>query len=541
VYGVNLKKPNKQNQVIFYKFYTNAVFSGLKRVWEEIFHFFLMRIKTASISRWPIGLHFFKMGALVFCLVMAFESLGQSYKITLGPSKIGENEAYTITLSAINAELENYSNFPNIPGFSKAGTSSSSSFRNVNGQTSNETSIIQNYLPEKQGSFKLPPFQIKVSGTLVKSPGATIVVGPPVEQKSADPFGANPFAYDPFEDFFGGSRSGEIKAGKADALFSIQTDKEEIWAGEGLNVTMSFLVSDDNSAELDFYDLGNQLADAVKKAKPANCWEENFGIEEIVPRKVRIGKKQYTEYRFYQATWFPLTAKSFTIPQLKWNMVQYKTTLGSGFFGTKRNEEIKPFYSKPIPIKVKELPAHPMRGNVSVGNFQMSTKLDRNMLGLNQGVALDIGIKGEGNISYVPEPQKEKTELLDIYPPNTRQNIQRAGGKITGEKVFSYLLVPKEIGKMEVGKTFYWVYFNTRTGRYDTLRPAAEFKVLNRKKADSQSSISSEDAFFGMVENADKTLLTEEKEDPKITLWVNVSLGFMALTTLLLSFWKRSS
>jgi hypothetical protein len=485
----------------------------------------------------------FKLPFLL-CWLLSVASIpvfAQSYKINLGPSKIGSNEVYTITLTAQNTELDNYSNFPNIPGFSKAGTSSSSSMRNMNGQVSNETSIIQNYMPEKEGVFKLPPFQMKVNGAVIKSPGATITVGPPIEQKSTDPFGANPFAYDPFEDFFGGSRSSEFKSGKADALFSIQADKSEVWAGEGVNVTISFLVSEENAAELEFYNLGDQLANVIKKAKPANCWEENFGIEEIIPRKLRIGKKNYTEYRFYQGTWYPLTAKSFTIPALKWDMLQYKANANSSFFGANRKEEIKPFYSRAINIKVKELPPHPLKGNVSVGQFAMYSNIDRKEVGMNQGVAMDIGIKGEGNISYIPEPQKEKTEMLDVYPPNTRQSIQRAGGKVTGEKVFSYLLVPKEIGKMEVQKSFFWVYFNTRIGRYDTLRPDGIFQVLEGKKASTKSSVSSEDAFFSLIDKADKTLVGAEKEDPDFKFWINISLGFMAVMTLILSFWKRSA
>jgi hypothetical protein len=478
---------------------------------------------------------------LLWVCSAAISLQAQSFKINLGPSKIGLNEVYTITLTALNAEPDNYSNFPNITGFSKAGTSSSSSMRSVNGQVTHETSIIQNYMPEKEGVFKLPPFQMKVNGAVLKSPGASITVGPPVEQKNTDPFGANPFAYDPFEDFFGGARSSELKNGKADAIFSIQTDKTEIWAGAGINVTISFLVAEENAAELEFYNLGEQLAGLIKKTKPSNCWEENFGIEEIVPRKLKLGKKNYTEYRFYQATWYPLVAKNFSIPSMKWEMLQFKTGPGSGFFGSGRKEEIKPFYSKPLEIKVKELPPHPMKGNISVGQFAMETSLDRKQAGLNQGVAMDIAIKGEGNISYIPEPSKEKSELLDIYPPNTRQNIRRAGGKVTGEKIFSYLLVPRETGRMEVQKSFFWVYFNTAKARYDTLRPDGVFRVKEGKKASTRSSVSSEDAFFGLIEKAGKYTLEEEKDEPKLGFWINFSLGFMALVTLIVSFWKRSS
>ena len=30
-----------------------------------------------------------------------------------------------------------------------------------------------------------------------------------------------------------------------------------------------------------FYELGKQLTEIIKKIKPANCWEENFNIENI--------------------------------------------------------------------------------------------------------------------------------------------------------------------------------------------------------------------------------------------------------------------
>ncbi len=473
-----------------------------------------------------------------FCLNVMNGAFAQKLKIVLGPNQIGSNEVFTVTLNAENYDIQEYSAFPNIPGFSKAGTSSSSSMRNINGQVSNETSIIQNYMPTKEGVFKLPPFEMKVGKMATRSPGCIIKVGPPVDQKSTNPFGANPFAYDPFEDFFGKGQSQDFKDVKPDAFFSVQTDKKEIWAGEGINLILSFFVSDENQAELDFYNLGSQLSELVKKLKPSNCWEENFGIEEIVPRKVKIGKKGYTEYRIYQATLFPLVAKSFSIPQLKLDMVSYKIA-GSNFFGANRKEEIKPFYSKPISIKVKDLPPHPLKGNVAVGQFVMEEKIGKKLVGLNQGVGFELAIKGEGNISYIPEPQKIKSELLDVYSPNTNQTVQRAGGRITGQKVFSYLIIPKEIGSIELNKSFNWVYFNVKTMTYDTLRPSGVLKVSESKKMNSKASATAEDSFYGMIEKADNTPIGETRKAHKWLFWINISIGFMAVVTLVLSFMRR--
>ncbi len=462
-------------------------------------------------------------------------ALGQKIKIVLGPSKIGANEIYTITLTAQDQALDDYSNFPNIPGFSKAGTSSSSSMRSMNGQVTNEASIIQNYMPEKEGTFKLPPFSMKVNSNTVKSPGATIVVGPPVDKQANDPFGANPFAYDPFEDFYKKGR--DLPEGKADAMFSIQADKTDIWAGEGVNIIISFLVSDENQADLMFYDIGNQLASIVKKIKPQNCWEENFGIEEINARKVKVGKKNYTEYRIYQATLFPLVAKSFTIPSLKLNMLKSKGS--ASFFGAPAGEEIKPFYSKPVTITVKDLPDHPLKGNVSVGVYSIEEKLLKKRVNINEGVAFEMGIKGEGNISYIQSPLTTKSEMLDMYPPNTQQTIQRAGGRVTGQKTFSYLLVPKEKGNFQVRNAIYWVYFNSKSGQYDTLFPTSVIRVVEGKSASAGASAKAEDSFYAWIEKADPSEIDLVARKNNSLFWINIAMAVMAAITLVVSFLRR--
>lgn len=477
----------------------------------------------------------------VFCLLfyLGFEANSQSIKISLGPNQIGSNEVFTITLTATNQALDEYSNFPTIDGFSKAGTSSSSSMKSINGSVSNETSIIQNYMPTREGSFKLPPFSMKVNGKELRSPGTTIKVGPPVEHKNADPFAIDPFAYDPFEDFFG-NRRGDLKDEKADAFLNLQADKNEVWAGEGVNLILSFLVAEDNRAELDFYDLGNQLAEMVKKLKPDNCWEENFGIEEITPRKVTIGKKPYTEYRIYQSTIYPLTAKSFTIPALTLKMLNYKTAGSATFFGAPKKQEIKGFTSKPVPIVVKELPPHPAKGQVAVGSFTLQESSVPAEVGIQKGVPIELGIKGEGNISYIPEPHIEKSEFVDLYPPNTRQSVQRAAGRVTGEKVFSYLLVPKELGPFELKKVFSWIYFNTVKGRYDTLQPKGQFTAVEGKKETAKSAgVLSQNSFYSLIDEASQKEFSENISKPDWLFWINISMGIMVVTTVWLGLLKK--
>ena len=85
---------------------------------------------------------------LTVFLLIGLEGFAQQVSVQLGPDQIGFNQVFTITITVENDQLKSYSGFPEIPGFAKRGTSSSSSTNIVNGRVSSKQSIIQNYMPK---------------------------------------------------------------------------------------------------------------------------------------------------------------------------------------------------------------------------------------------------------------------------------------------------------------------------------------------------------------------------------------------------------
>jgi len=211
----------------------------------------------------------------------------------------------------------------------------------------------------------------------------------------------------------------------------------------------------------------------------------------------------------------------------------------ASFYGAQGGEEIKPFYSKPVTITVKDLPAHPLKGNVSVGVYSLEEKLLKNRVNINEGVAFEMGIKGEGNISYIQPPLTTKSEMLDMYPPNTQQTIQRAGGRVTGQKTFSYLMVPKEKGNFQVRNAIYWVYFNSKLGQYDTLFPTSVIRVVEGKSASAGVSAKAEDSFYAWIEKADPNEIDLVAKKNESLFWINIAMAVMAAITLVASFIRR--
>lgn len=449
-------------------------------------------------------------GWALFLLILAsfVQASAQSdsdVQIQLGPSEIGENQAWTITVTVNNDRIKSYNNFPDIRGMRKQGTSTSSQTSIVNGRVSSSESVTMTYLPTQQGIFTLSPFQMTVNGKIVQSQGIKIKVGPAVQaQQQQDPFSSF-FNQNPFDDFFGRHETDYVDV-KEDAFLALTTDKPEVYVGEGFNTTLAFYVAENNKAPISWYELGKQLSDILKEIKPVNCWEENFNIENIDGEMVTIGGKPYTKYTIYQATFYPLNAEPVTFPKVGLQMIKYKVATNPTFFGQNRKEGFKTFYTKPKTVRVKELPPFPLRESVAVGDYRLDEKLDHSDVKTGESVKYNFSIYGEGNISSIEKPTVKKDEDFDFYEPNVHQSINRQHGMVTGTKTFSYFLVPKNPGTYNLGKYFQWIYFNPRLKRYDTLKSKLTMDVTGESKKNLAIESNDTGAFYDKIQTADNSI-----------------------------------
>ncbi len=460
----------------------------------------------------------------VFCMFQ--HAFAQSVQVVLGPDEIGENQAWTITVTVQDERLKDFDNFPDITGFRKRGQSTQSTTNIVNGQISSSQSVVMTYLPERQGLFAIPSFTMKVNGKAIDVPGKKVKVGPAVQQQQQrDPFRN---FFDRSDDVFGNGGETEFVDVKEDAFLALTANKDEVFVGEGFNVTLSFYVSQDNRAPLQFYELGKQLADILKKVKPTNCWEENFNIENIDGESVKINGRDYTQYKVYQASYFPLNAEPVVFPSVGLEMIKYKVARNPTFFGQNRKEDFKTFHTKPKRVRVKELPPHPLKDAVAVGDYRLDERIRSTALETGQSMAYSFNIFGEGNISAIEQPTTKTDGPFEFYAPNVRQDINRQHNRVTGNKSFSYFLIPKEPGSYNLGDYFRWVFFNPKTSRYDTLKSKLMVNVTGESK--KNEAILSNDAgnFYDRIETLDNHLVvTNERNWIKWTLnaFIMVMLG----------------
>jgi hypothetical protein len=479
----------------------------------------------------------FQILFLMLLLGLSMVTQGQQIQIQLGPDEIGENQAWTIYVSVSNDQLKSYSSFPDIPGFRKRGTSTQSQTSIVNGQVSSSQGVIMTYTPIQQGIVTVPSFSMKINDQVVAASGKKVKVGPPVQVQARDPFRSLFDSRDPFSDPYGKSEPEYIDI-KEDALLALSTTKDEVYVGEGFTATLSFLVADNNRAPMQFHDLGRQLSDILKKLKPSNCWEENFNIENIEGESVVIQGKGYTQYRIYQATFFPLNAEPVKFPSVGLEMIKFKVAKNPSFFGQNRQEDFKTFYSKARTVRVKELPPHPLQQSVAVGNYRLDEEISSANLKTGQSVAYSFNVSGEGNISSVERPAIPPGGPFDIYEPNVQQNIRREGNRVIGTKSFRYFIVPKEPGQYDLGNHFSWIYFNPSKKAYDTLRSGLTVQVEGESHRNQAIRSTDLGSFYDRIDIADNTLHSSSELD-----WVKttayVFAGLVIAASFILFFRRR--
>jgi hypothetical protein len=428
-----------------------------------------------------------------FCV----KNQAQNIQIILGPDEIALNQAFTITVEVQNDRIKELDGFPEIQGFDRVGQSTSSSTNIINGQYSTTQSIIQNYVPQREGRVVIPPFTMTVNGKTIRSQGKTVTVGPAVQQQRR----YDPFSYDPFEEFFGRRQPQEFIEVKEDAFLALTTDKDDVYVGEGFTATLGLYVSLSNRADLNWPDnISEQLADIKKKITPSNCWEENFKISNLNPEIVNINNKRYRHWKLYQAAFYPLNDESISFPSIDFDMIKYKVAKNQTFFGRSKKADNITFKTKPKTVSVKQLPPHPMKNQVPVGKYFLSEEISDEQLNTGQSFTYEFTVQGEGNISAIDNPTVSKSQDFDFYPPNIRQNINRSNNIVRGSKSFTYYAIPNEPGDFDLGDYVSLVYFDPYEEKYDTLKSDIRLTATGESKKNVAISSNDLGSFYNMID-----------------------------------------
>ena len=150
------------------------------------------------------------------------------------------------------------------------------------------------------------------------------------------------------------------------------------------------------------------------------------------------------------------------------------------FFGRTRSRMVNIICSSGNKtLKVKPLPSNGKPSNFSgaVGEFQFTTKLDRDSIQTNESATLSMRVSGTGNLRMIDLPVFDIPNNLEAYDPKFSESIKLKEIGLTGFKRVEYLLIPRNRGTYKVNSGSF-NYFNPKTKKYVTVdRPSYTLTV----------------------------------------------------------------
>lgn len=363
----------------------------------------------------------------------------------------------------------------------------------VNGKStvSNTTTYTYVVIADKEGDYTIPAAQATVGGKSYTSNSLTIKALPadPTHQQSQSQ-GSNRRQNS-------GSNTNAI--GKDDILLAIDLSKTNVHEGEALVATMKL------------YFRNNSIA-SVEEIKIPDM--EGFTVQDMdLGENVQSTTEQYKggTYRAYPIRrWllFPQRSGEITIkPSSLSAIVQVYTGRRSFWddpFNSYQNVKV-PISSPERVVSVKGLPSgKPASYMNAVGEFGIKAELTSKQVKANDAVIYRLIIEGTGNLKYVREPQPEFPADFEVYDPKSDLQSRVTSSGLMGRKVIEYTIIPRFGGTFTIPAVDF-SYFNTKTGRYETLHTEA-FTLEVEKSANEGNTANNSVDFSGTNQERIKVL-----------------------------------
>ena len=208
----------------------------------------------------------------------------------------------------------------------------------------------------------------------------------------------------------------------------------------------------------------------------------------------------------------------------------------ANFFNTYNvKEEI--ISSKKITINVKDLPS-PKPSNFSggVGNFEISSKTDKNELNANDALTYTVKLTGTGNIELIKPFIIDFPKDFEVYDPKITEKIFQGGNK-RSIKTFEYLLIPRYKGDYKI-PSYNFSFFDTKQKKYVTKKTQVHnINVLKSNNDEgnitsfSQQKIESINNDINYIKNS---TIFSEKTNQTISLNILYFLFFLPLILMVL-------
>lgn len=384
-------------------------------------------------------------------------SFAQTLKVSSdkNPAIVGEQILlqYTINEKGNNFKSPSFNGLKVISG---PNPSTSSNYTFINGKSESKTTTTYSFYIKavKEGTFNITPASIKVKGKKIDSKSYQLKI-----VKGSDRQKANQ------------------KALSDNLYIKVDVSKKNIVVGEQILVTYKLLTRLDlHNTELSALPALNGFW--AKDLETSSRFKRDV-IDGVPYNVATIKKSVLTAQKSGKLIIDPMELKcSIRVQKKQTNRDPFASFFGGGY-----NTQDEFITSKPITINVSELPNSPTNFNGAVGNMDIQSEVDNNIINANDAITYKISIIGTGNIELIEPLNIQFPEDFEVYEPKISNKIFE-GGRKRSVKTFEYLLIPRYKGNYTIPSTSLTVY-NNKSKQY-------EIKTSNEHNLTIQASKTNE-------------------------------------------------
>lgn len=163
---------------------------------------------------------------------------------------------------------------------------------------------------------------------------------------------------------------------------------------------------------------------------------------------------QYTALIIKRVALFPQRAGQLSVGALDMQLGILDEASSSDFPSLFFNQRLNrvPVSSQPLTITVNPLPAGaPNDFSGAVGQFEMTTSVNRNTLSTDDALSVRLQVRGNGDSKRIQPPGNIFPDAFEVYEPKVvEESNYDLDGQLMSEKTFEYLLLPKSAGKYRI-------------------------------------------------------------------------------------------
>ncbi|MDA7578181.1 BatD family protein [Flavobacteriales bacterium] len=377
-----------------------------------------------------------KRHLLILFMLLSTFLFAQELKVSIDKNPVILGEQILLQYS-INAESEKFQipNFNNFRVLSGPNPSTQSSYTFSNGKSESSTTTTYSlYLKaKKEGIYDIPPASVYSSGKKINSKSIKIRV---VKGNT--------------------KQNNELSN---NLFIKVETSKKAIVVGEQILVTYKLLTRVElQNTELSSLPELNGFW--VKDLETSSRFKRDV-INGTAYNVAIIKKSVLTAQRAGDLIIDPLELKC----SIRKQRTRNNRDPFASFFGNAYNVQEEFISSKPIKIKVKELNNTPINYKGIVGDFNITSEIEKSSVKANDAINYSITITGKGNFELLKPLDINFSEDFEIYEPKINNKIFEGGMK-RSIKTFEYLIIPRYKGEYSIPAVSLITY-NPRSKKFE--------------------------------------------------------------------------